>query len=156
MAGEFPALSSVFVGERDIFLTHSLQMAADSIPQQCLGPNGQRLQSSSPNTVVGVVGIGHTPGIAAHWGQVSQDQVRAVVQVDPPSTASRILTFTVRTAMYAGCLYGVYRSVIHCIPLHSLLVRSQRYNLHFQGPAGSSAENSHCQVNKLRVKEQCI
>ena len=114
MAGEFPALSSVFVGERDIFLTHSLQMAADSIPQQCLGPEGQRLQSSIPNTVVGVVGIGHTPGIAAHWGQVSQDQVRAVVQVEPPSPASRIITFTVRTAMYAGCLYGVYRSVIHC------------------------------------------
>ena len=109
MAGEFPALSSVFVGERDIFLTHSLQMAADSIPPQCLGPDGQRLESLSANTVVGVVGIGHTAGIAAHWGQVSQEQVRAVVQVEPPSTASRVFTFTVRTAMWAGCLYGAYR-----------------------------------------------
>jgi len=52
---------------------------------------------------------GHTPGIAAYWGQVSQEQVRAVVQVEPPSTASRVFTFTVRTAMWAGCLYGAYR-----------------------------------------------
>ena len=102
MAGEFPALSSVFVGERDIFLTHSLQMAADSIPPQ-------PLQSASPATVVGVVGIGHTAGIAAHWGRISQDQVRAVVQVEPPSTASRVFSFTLRTAMWAGCLYGAYR-----------------------------------------------
>ena len=109
MAGEFPALSSVFVGERDIFLTHSLQMAADSIPPQSLGPEGQLLQSAGPATVVGVVGIGHTAGIAAHWGRISQDQVRAVVQVEPPSTASRVLSFTVRTAVWAGCLYGAYR-----------------------------------------------
>ena len=30
MAGEFPALSSVFVDERDIFLTHSLQVILPS------------------------------------------------------------------------------------------------------------------------------
>ena len=129
MAGEFPALSSVFVDERDIFLTHSLQMAADSIPPQCVGPDGQRLESSSANTVVGVVGIGHTPGIAAYWGQVSQEQVRAVVKVEPPSPASRILSFTVRTAFWAGCLYGAYRcdirtllrSELHCNPLFRVL-----------------------------------
>lgn len=31
MAGEFPALGEVFVHERDVFLTHSLQNA--SLPQ---------------------------------------------------------------------------------------------------------------------------
>ena len=30
MAGEFPALGTVFVNERDVFLTHSLQLAAMS------------------------------------------------------------------------------------------------------------------------------
>ena len=29
MAGEFPALSRVFVAERDLFLAHSLQLAAE-------------------------------------------------------------------------------------------------------------------------------
>ena len=140
MAGEFPALSSVFVGERDIFLTHSLQMAADSIPPQSVGREGERLESSSPNTVVGVVGIGHTPGIAAHWGQVSPEQVRAVVQVEPPSTASRVISFTLRTAMWAGCLYGVYRSVIHLFSV----VRNIFYFRHFQSHSGASPENSYC------------
>ena len=30
MAGEFPALSRVFVAERDLFLAHSLQLTAES------------------------------------------------------------------------------------------------------------------------------
>lgn len=30
MAGEYPALGEVFVDERDVYLTHSLQMAASS------------------------------------------------------------------------------------------------------------------------------
>jgi pheromone shutdown protein TraB len=30
MAGEFPALGTVFVNERDVFLTHSLQLAAQA------------------------------------------------------------------------------------------------------------------------------
>jgi pheromone shutdown protein TraB len=33
MTGEFPALSLVFVSERDIFLAHSLHMAAQSMPR---------------------------------------------------------------------------------------------------------------------------
>ena len=139
MAGEFPALSSVFVGERDIFLTHSLQMAADSIPPQYLGPDGQRLESLSPNTVVGVVGIGHTAGIAAHWGQVSQEQVRAVVKVEPPSPASRILSFTVRTAFWAGCLYGAYR-----YDYRTLFSGQNTVQYNFQGSEGTSPKNSHC------------
>ena len=138
MAGEFPALSSVFVGERDIFLTHSLQLAADSIPLQSLGPEGQRLQSGSPNTVVGVVGIGHTPGIAAHWGQVSQEQVRDILHVEPPSPATRIITFTLRTAFWAGCLYGKLPRSEIC-SLYSLI----HIFRNLQGSAGASGENSH-------------
>lgn len=84
-------------------------MAADAIPPHSLGPQGQRLECYSPPTVVGVVGIGHTPGIVAHWGRVSQAQVKAVVQVSPPSLASRVLTGTIKTAVWAGCLYGAYR-----------------------------------------------
>jgi len=30
IAGEFPALGTVFVNERDVFLTHSLQLAAQT------------------------------------------------------------------------------------------------------------------------------
>ena len=72
MAGEFPALSQVFVAERDLFLAHSLQMAADAIPVHALGPDGQKLEEFNPPTVVGVVGIGHMPGIIQHWGKVTK------------------------------------------------------------------------------------
>jgi len=109
MAGEFPALSRVFVAERDLFLAHSLQMAADAIPVHALGPDGQKREGTSPATVVGVVGIGHMPGIIEHWGKVTREQVRDVVRVEPPSTVSRVVRFTVKTAVWGGCLYGVYR-----------------------------------------------
>jgi len=109
MAGEFPAISQVFVAERDLFLAHSLQMAADAIPVHALGPDGQKLEGFNPPTVVGVVGIGHMPGIIKHWGKVTKEQVKEVVKVDPPSVMSRVLRFTVKTAFYGGCLYGAYR-----------------------------------------------
>merc|ERR1740131_270926 len=78
MAGEFPALSRVFVEERDLFLAHSLQMAAET-----------------GDCVVGVVGIGHVPGIVANWGKVTREQVGEVVKLEPPSVAGRLITFTV-------------------------------------------------------------
>merc|ERR1712013_321294 len=109
MAGEFPALSQVFVAERDLFLAHSLQMAADSIPVHALGPDGEKLEGFTPPTVVGVVGIGHMPGIIEHWGKVTREQVKEVVRVDPPSTLGRVIRFTVKTAFWGGCLYGMYR-----------------------------------------------
>ena len=56
VAEEFTALSSVFVNERDIFLTHSLQIAAKAIPTHNTGD--------------------HMPGIVAKWGTVTPDQVR--------------------------------------------------------------------------------
>lgn len=67
LAGEYPALKEVFVKERDIFLTHSLQLAC----KPRMGPNGELI----PTRVVGVVGIGHTFGIAEHWGKVKRKQI---------------------------------------------------------------------------------
>lgn len=109
MAGEFPALSRVFVQERDLFLAHSLQVAADSA-----------VQGGSVTTVVGVVGIGHMPGIMEHWGKVTRDQVRDVVRVEPPSRISRVVSFTVKTAFWGSCLYGAYR--LARVPVSRLLL----------------------------------
>ncbi|PVD24086.1 hypothetical protein C0Q70_14556 [Pomacea canaliculata] len=66
MTGEFPALSRVFVDERDVFLAHSLKIAArpreyHEVPEGFI-----------PTVVVGVVGIGHVPGIVSNWDK-SQD-----------------------------------------------------------------------------------
>ena len=116
MAGEFPGLSSVFVNERDIFLAHSLQMAADAIPR------GRVISDLSPRTVVGVVGIGHLPGIVEKWGTVTQEQVRAVTKVEPPSLMARAAVFTVKSLFYGGCLYGAYK-VLRAPVSRMLIVR---------------------------------
>jgi len=104
MAGEFPGLSRVFVEERDLFLAHALLCAADS-----LVPKYEGGELSAPSTLVGVVGIGHVPGIVEHWGKVSQEQVRQVCKVDPPSRLSKLLKFSFRTAFWGSCAYGIYR-----------------------------------------------
>jgi len=96
MAGEFPALSRVFVAERDLFLAHSLQLAAE-------GPG------AGGGNVVAVVGIGHVPGMVEHWGKVTTEQVKEVVKLEPPSLLGRVIRLTVKTAFWGGCLYGAYR-----------------------------------------------
>ncbi len=60
--------------ERDLFLAHSLQVAADSIPMHAMP--GRVGEGADPVVVVGVVGIGHVPGILSNWGKVTKDDVR--------------------------------------------------------------------------------
>nr|XP_036862601.1 traB domain-containing protein isoform X5 [Manis javanica]XP_036862602.1 traB domain-containing protein isoform X5 [Manis javanica]XP_036862603.1 traB domain-containing protein isoform X5 [Manis javanica] len=65
MIGEFPDLHRTIVSERDIYLTYVLRQAArrlelprssDAEPRKCV-----------PSVVVGVVGMGHVPGIEKNW-----------------------------------------------------------------------------------------
>lgn len=69
ITGEFPALSRVFVDERDKYLAYSLQLAASPIPD-IHAPN-----HLVPQVVVGVVGIGHVPGIVRNWGKVKDADI---------------------------------------------------------------------------------
>jgi len=106
MAGEFPALSRVFVTERDLFLAHSLQMSADSLPP----PSGASASGdTAKRVVVGVVGIGHVPGILENWGKVTKEQIREVVKVDPPSRTVRVVKLACRAIFFGTCCYGAYR-----------------------------------------------
>ena len=81
MVREFPALASVFVDKCDIFLAHSLQMATDAKPTHALNTGDRVIRDFNPMKFVGVLGIGHMPGIVKKWGTVTQDQVRALVKV---------------------------------------------------------------------------
>ncbi|XP_072856697.1 traB domain-containing protein isoform X2 [Pogona vitticeps] len=65
MIGEFPDLHRTIVSERDIYLTYMLKQAAkgtelprasEAEPRRCV-----------PSVVVGVVGMGHVPGIEKNW-----------------------------------------------------------------------------------------
>ncbi|GLH04302.1 TraB domain-containing protein [Gryllus bimaculatus] len=101
MTGEFPDLSTVFVKERDIYLTHSLQVAA-SIPVSC--PTGVQ-----PPRVVGVVGIGHVPGIVQRWGKVHQEDIPPLLYIPPPTLTSRIVRIGAKLSVVGLVLWGCSR-----------------------------------------------
>lgn len=68
LLADYPDLSHVLVNERDIFLTHSLQVAAEK--QIHVAGRGR-----IPTRVVGIVGIGHCSGISRLWGKVSPEDI---------------------------------------------------------------------------------
>ena len=87
----------MFVDKCDIFLAHSLQMATDAKPTHALNTSDRVIRDFNPPTLNGVVGIGHMPGIGKKWGTVTQDQVRAVVKMEPPSLLAWAAMFTGET-----------------------------------------------------------
>ncbi|XP_071542045.1 uncharacterized protein [Panulirus ornatus] len=106
MTGQFPAISEVFVKERDLYLCRSLQAAAQPVPNP-MSPTG-----ISPRVVVGVVGIGHVPGIVEHWGKVTDADIAPIMRIPPPSFSSKVLKFTFKMTMYGLLGYGAYK----CLP----------------------------------------
>ncbi|GIY15391.1 traB domain-containing protein [Caerostris darwini] len=103
MTGEFPELSQVFVTERDIYLTYSLQMAALPI----ISPRSPDI--ATPSTVVGVVGIGHVPGIQERWGKVKDEDIPEILHIPDASLSSKIFRQTIRWGVISLGLYGVYK-----------------------------------------------
>ncbi|KAI1294835.1 TraB domain-containing protein [Halotydeus destructor] len=107
ITGEFPAISQVFVDERDKYLTYSLQLAASPVPDV------HSAGGLVPQTVVGVVGIGHVPGIIRNWGKVTDADIPPLLEVKPPSKCSRIVVKTIKYSVGGLLAYGVYR---YCLP----------------------------------------
>ncbi|XP_030370460.1 traB domain-containing protein [Scaptodrosophila lebanonensis] len=102
MAGEFPAFSDVFVRERDLFLCHSLQLAA--LPQAA--PDAHKVR---PVRVVGVVGIGHANGIAKMWGQVDPEKIPSILEIPQASLSQRICKYTFKYGLIGLGCYGAFR-----------------------------------------------
>ncbi|XP_049866538.1 traB domain-containing protein-like isoform X2 [Pectinophora gossypiella] len=98
MAEEFPALKRVFVVERDMYLCHSLQVAA-------LQPRRESCR------IVGVVGIGHVSGIVEHWGKIKPQDIPPLLKVPPPSLSTRIIRVSVRVACVGALVYAGYKLV---------------------------------------------
>ncbi|KAK0077286.1 hypothetical protein PV326_010133 [Microctonus aethiopoides] len=101
MAEQFPSLGEVFVRERDLYLTHSLQLAAR--PYQTL--------HGVPSRVVGVVGIGHMQGIIDNWGRVSSSQIPPIMRIPPPSLSSKILGVTFKASLVGAIIYIGYKFI---------------------------------------------
>ncbi|XP_020277934.1 traB domain-containing protein isoform X2 [Pseudomyrmex gracilis] len=98
---EFPVLGEVFIKERDIYLTNSLQLA-------CL-PHRTSNHTVEPTRVVGIVGLGHTPGIIKHWGKVKPTDIAPIMSIPSPSLSGRILKLTVKASVLGAIIYISYK-----------------------------------------------
>ncbi|XP_011495623.1 PREDICTED: traB domain-containing protein-like [Ceratosolen solmsi marchali] len=72
LAKEYPVLEEVFIKERDIYLTYSLQLAC----KPKIGKRGELI----PAKVVGIIGIGHMLGIVQNWGKVKKCQIPLIMR----------------------------------------------------------------------------
>ncbi|CAJ0601675.1 unnamed protein product [Cylicocyclus nassatus] len=109
MASDFPKLSKVFVDERDAFMTHALHslLIRNTFDKRMswekhIGMNWQPLR------VVAVVGIGHTPGIIAHWDEPVN--ISPLLSVPPPSKSAKIAKLAFRAALWGGVGFLLYQS----------------------------------------------
>lgn len=109
MADQYPAFRDVFVTERDLYLCHSLQIAAS--PQHM--PNGT---TKTAVNVVGVVGIGHSLGIVEHWGKVDSKKIEEILTIPPVSLSNRIVKFTLKYGFLTLIGYGIYKIVRPKLP----------------------------------------
>ncbi|KAM8892089.1 traB domain-containing protein isoform 2-T2 [Spinachia spinachia] len=100
MIGEFPALHQTIVAERDIYLTHTLRQAT-----RCVEAPRTALM---PAVVVGVVGMGHVPGIERNWEK--QLNINEIMSVAPPSRVGWVLRSVIKGAMVGMLGYACYRA----------------------------------------------
>ncbi|XP_017360394.1 traB domain-containing protein isoform X2 [Cebus imitator] len=96
MVGEFPDLHRTIVSERDVYLTYMLRQAArrlelprasDAEPRKCV-----------PSVVVGVVGMGHVPGIEKNWS----------TDLNIQEIMTRVSRLAVKAAFFGLLGYSLY------------------------------------------------
>lgn len=98
LARELPALSHVFLNERDLVLTNSLMNIANCLTDPC-GP---------PVNVVGVVGIGHVNGIKEHWMGTECRDISSLLTVSEPHWSSRLFWCYFQWCMVSMFNVGLY------------------------------------------------
>lgn len=100
MTDEFPEVVEVLVNERDSILAYSL-MACANCAQRPFG---------KPVTVVGVMGIGHIPGVCSKWLQVGD--IRPLLIIPKTSFAHMMVwsgvKFSFRMGLFLACISTVY------------------------------------------------
>ncbi|CAG9858218.1 unnamed protein product [Phyllotreta striolata] len=104
LAGEYPSLREVFLDERDVFLANSLQLAVEAKWKQGQG-------QTEPIRIVGVVGIGHVPGIIKLWPEDQNKYIKALVEIPPPSLTSVVIKQTCKISLLTFSGYLMYKYV---------------------------------------------
>ena len=88
-------------------MAHSLKLAANRpFGHSSSSPNDSTHESS---VVVGVVGIGHVPGIVQNWETVQPEDVAKVLVIPPMSKTERLTRIVIRTTFLGLTLYTGYK-----------------------------------------------
>ncbi|MBN3276925.1 TRABD protein, partial [Polyodon spathula] len=101
MIGEFPDLHRTIVAERDIYLTYMLKQATQRVELPAL-------QEKVPAVVVGVVGMGHVPGIERNWD--TPLNIQEIMSVAPPSLSGTVLKTVLKGSVLVILGYACYRA----------------------------------------------
>ena len=72
-------------------------------------PNSTRDYAHEEPVVVGVVGIGHVPGIVQNWETVKPEDVAKVVFIPPISRTEKITRLTIRMSFACLAAYTGYK-----------------------------------------------
>ncbi|XP_069855885.1 traB domain-containing protein isoform X1 [Dipodomys merriami] len=104
MIGEFPDLHRTIVSERDIYLTYMLRQAARRL--ELPGASDAEPRKCVPSVVVGVVGMGHVPGIEKNWS--ADLSIQEIMTVPPPSLSGRVSRLAMKAAFFGLLGYGLY------------------------------------------------
>lgn len=107
MAGEFPQLSEIFVNERDRYMVNVLQQILERTTEEKIIAARDCGAEYQPLNIVAVVGIGHVPGITGNWDR--KINVSELLSIPQPSFASKVIKFTIKTAIIGATAYGIYR-----------------------------------------------
>lgn len=74
------------------------------------------LSGSYPTRIVGVVGIGHVPGIVQNWGKVTQEDIPPIMRVPPPTLSGRIITLSFKASVVGLLIWGCTK----ILPINSI------------------------------------
>ena len=67
---------------------------------------------SKKNVVVGIVGMGHVPGILKHFGKVNESDVKAILDIPQPSLHSQVVRKVIKYSFYSFLAYGFVKYVL--------------------------------------------
>lgn len=109
MAGEFPALSQIFVQERDQYMAYGLRtlLRNATLLKRRQNPNVADLD---PVVIVSVVGIGHTPGIAKHWkGWTRNADINSLLMIPARSRTAVLFRYGMAGALCGSFAFLLYK-----------------------------------------------
>ncbi|KAK0398938.1 hypothetical protein QR680_002820 [Steinernema hermaphroditum] len=110
MSGEFPQLSKIFVDERDKYMVstlHSLIKQNTQTKRAAWRSLNDPTIPFQPITIVGVVGIGHMPGIMKYWDQ--HIDVAELLKTPPPSKVGKYIRGSFYAVGTGITLWATYR-----------------------------------------------